>query len=267
MRETRNGARRMPVTFAAMACIVLTALVYLGGCGRSADIKAVAKFQAAQQAFDDARRPDEFAKAAMLDQEILDHFGPSGAVLYNQGNAWMRAGQPGRAVAAYRQAQRYMPADEFLNANLASALGPDAPESHQPIIETIVFWQNRVSYPMKFYLAAAAALATFVAASVRLFTGGRWLRRGVWAGLAVTTILAFSAGYDWQRFEATRHGVVVQPLSIARKGNAASYEPAFKEPLAEATEFRLIERRGEWLLVRLPGGGEGWIEDKAALTY
>ena len=60
------------------------------------------KFQAAQQAFDDARKPEEFAKAAMLDQEILDRWGLSGPVLYNQGNAWMQAGQPGRAVASYR---------------------------------------------------------------------------------------------------------------------------------------------------------------------
>ena len=33
---------------------------------------------------------------------------------YNQGNAWMRAKQPGRAIAAYRQAQRYRPAIHIL---------------------------------------------------------------------------------------------------------------------------------------------------------
>jgi hypothetical protein len=250
-----------------VGCIALAAVAMVGGCGRSAGPEAVEKCQAAQRAFDDARGPDEFAHAAMLDQEILDRWGPSGAVLYNQGNAWMRAGQPGRAVAAYRQAQRYMPDSEFLTANLAAALGPDAPEPHPPILETIVFWQNRLSYPMKFYLAAAAALATFGVAVAQLFVGGRWLRRGIWAGLIVTGVMAFSAAYDWQRFDGTRHGVVIQPQTIARKGNAASYEPAFKEPLPEATEFRLIERRGGWLLARLPGGGEGWIEEKAAVTY
>ena len=79
--------------------------------------------------------------------------------------------------------------------------------------------------------------------------------------------MAFSAAYDWQRFDNTRHGVVIQAQTIARKGNGPSYEPAFEEPLGEATEFRLAEQRGDWLLIRLPGGGEGWIEQKAAVTY
>ena len=80
-------------------------------------------------------------------------------------------------------------------------------------------------------------------------------------------VFAFSAGYDWFRFDATQHGVVIQPQTIARKGNAASYEPAFNKPLPEATEFRLMERRGDWLLVRLPDGNEGWIEERAAVVF
>jgi len=83
----------------------------------------------------------------------------------------------------------------------------------------------------------------------------------------MAALLAFSAGYDWLRFDATQHGVVIQSQTIARKGNVASYGPAFKEPLREATEFRVVEPRGDWLLIRLPGGGEGWIEGKAAVTY
>jgi hypothetical protein len=37
--------------------------------------------------------------------------------------------------------------------------------------------------------------------------------------------------------------------------------------LGEATEFRLVESRGDWLLIHLSGGGEGWIEQKTAVTY
>ncbi len=247
--------------------VVLLSAALFGGCGRAVDVECAQKFQAAQQAFDEARKPEEFAKAAALDQEILDCWGPSGAVLYNQGNAWMQAGQPGRAVAAYRQAQRYLPRDPCLEANLSSSLGPDAPASSRPILETILFWQNWLSYPEKFYWAGSAALATFVVALASLFFRRRWLGRVAWAALTLTCVLAFSAAYDWQRFADTQHGVVIQPQTVARKGNAVSYEPAFKTPLGEATEFRVIERRGDWLLIRLPGGGEGWIEERAAETY
>ena len=60
-------------------------------------------------------------------QAILDRGYVSGVVLYNQGNAFMRAGQRGRAVAAYRQARRYLGPDPFLEANLAYALGNQPP--------------------------------------------------------------------------------------------------------------------------------------------
>ena len=248
-------------------CVMLMSLVFSSGCGRSPDSELVRKFQAAQQAFDDAKKPEDFAKAATLDQEILDRFGPSGAVFYNQGNAWMQAGQPGRAVAAYRQAQRYSPRIAFLNDNLAQALG-DTAAARQPILETILFWQNWLSYAEKYYLTAAAAIVVFCVGGYHAFRvrpmvapcdGGRVWRLSFCWRFRLATI----------GFDSTPRNMVwlFNRKTIARKGNAASYGPAFKEPLREATEFQLVERRGDWLLIRLPGGGEGWIEDKAAVTY
>ena len=60
--------------------------------------------------------------------------------------------------------------------------------------------------------------------------------------------------------------MTTQAEVVARKGNAESYEPALNEKLPEA-EFRLLERRGDWLLIRLAGGQEGWIADRAAAVF
>ena len=60
---------------------------------------------------------------------------------------------------------------------------------------------------------------------------------------------------------------VVENEVVARKGNAQSYEPAFTEPLGEGTEFQVVDRRGDWILIRLAGDQEGWIEDDTALVY
>ena len=261
---TRSVGTRVALSLAVLCAALLPCL---GGCRGTVDLESARKFQAAQQAFDDARTPEDFAKVAALYQEIIDRHGVSGAALYDQGNAWMRAEQPGRAIAAYRRALRYLPRDPYLNHNLSIARGFDAPETRRPVIETILFWQNWLSYLEKFYLAAAAALATFAVATIGLFVARRTLRRITYAGLVLTGILALSAVYDWNRFDNTPHGVVIVPETVARKGNAVGYEPAFNEELPEATEFQVIERRGDWLLIRLPGGGEGWIEEKAAVTY
>ncbi len=249
---------------------MLLALTLFGGCGRLDDFELVQKFQAAQQAFDDARKPEEFAKVAMLDQEILDRWGLSGAGALQSGQC-VDAGRASRAAPwpSYRLAQRYLPRDPFLDANLRLGVGLARPGSASPgdrnhpllaelaeLSREVVLWR------------AAVALATFAVAVVWLFAARRWLRRIAWVGLALDGRDGVFGGLRLAaiRQHAAWRGDSVR-RSIARKGNGASYEPAFKEPLAEATEFRLVERRGDWLLVRLPGGGEGWIEQKAAVTY
>ncbi len=41
-------------------------------------------------------------------------------------------------------------------------------------------------------------------------------------GLALTGVMALSVAYDWQRFDNTQHGVVIQAQTIAQKGNGPS---------------------------------------------
>lgn len=93
------------------------------------------------------------------------------------------------------------------------------------------------------------------------------LRRVAVGTLLVALLSGLSAAYDWYRFDRLEHGVVVVDRVVARKGNASSYEPAFTEPLPEGTEFRVLERRGDWLQFQLPGGPRGWLSSEAAETY
>jgi len=244
------------------------ATVAVVGCRQGVDLEVSQKFSAAQQAFNEAESPADFRGVAARYQEILDRGVISGAVLYNQGNAWMRADCPGRAIAAYRQARRYRPRDPYLEANLRYALATDRTAARRrPMIEYLLFWQNRLSYPAKFHLTAAAAFVAFVLGVIGLFVARRLLGRLAVAGVALTALLAFSAGYDWYRYDHIVHGVVVREEVTARKGDSADYEPAFTEPLGEGTEFRLLGRRNGWMLIRLAEGQEGWIEDDAAVVY
>ena len=258
---------RSKVLLLLVVLLVAPALVVVG-CGWGIDSDTSRKFLDAQRAFDQATGPDEFCRVARKYQEILDRGVTSGAVLYNQGNAWMNGHRPGQAIAAYRQAKRYRPTDPQLDANLQYALGGNAPASpRRPIVEHIFFWQNWLSYPAKFYLAATAAAITFLCGTLALFIYRRLFARLAIAGLVVTGLLIFSAGYDWYRFDHIVHGVVDTDEVVARKGNAETYEPAFTEPIPEGTEFRMLNQRGDWLLIRLIGGQEGWIPEGDAVVY
>jgi hypothetical protein len=246
---------------------LLAGVAILSGCGRSLDDDSARIFQDAERAFTDAKSPDDFLKVAALYQEILDRGRTSGAVLYNQGNAFMQAGQRGRAIAAYRQAQRYLARDPFLEANLAYALGSQPPARRRPLVEHLLFWQDWLSYPGKFTLAAAGVGFALLLAVAALFVHPRLLTRLALVGVAISLVLIFSAGYDCYRYEWKPHGVTVEKQIVLRKGNAESYEPALTAPLDEGTEFDLIERRGDWLLIRLSGEQEGWISDRTAVVY
>ena len=245
---------------------LLVAIALLTGCGRPLSPEAARLFQDAEKAFAEARSADDYLRAAALHQAILDRGETSGAVLYNQGNALMKAGQRGRAVAAYRQARRYLPGDPNLEANLAFALH-GATAARRPLVEHLLFWQDWVSYPAKFTLAALGVAASTGLAMLLLFVQRKALVRLLAASVVVSLLLIFSAGYDWRRFDSVHHGVVVQKQTTVRKGNAESYEPALTAPLDEGVEFELVERRGDWLLVRLSGGQEGWIPDRTTVVY
>jgi hypothetical protein len=250
--------------------LLCAAALAAAGCRASPDLETIAKFQAAQEAFDAASSAEEFLRAAALYQEILDSGLISGAILYNQGNAFMRAGQRGRAIACYRQATRYLPRHPYLEANLRYALGSNAPvdSSSRSLLDYLFFWRDWISYGGKFRLAAAAAAAAFASGLLALFLPGRralnWLAL---AALGLAVVLALSAAYDWRRYEWVEHGVVIRDEVTVRKGNAASYKPAFDQPLGEGAEFEVLERRGQWLLIRLPGGEEGWVEERAAVVF
>lgn len=251
-----------------IACLCLM-LLAIAGCSRAPDSETSRRFLVAQEAFDRASSSEEFLRVAGLYQEILDSGFVCGALFYNQGNAFMRAGQRGRAIAAYRQAQRYLPRDAQLSANLTSAYAGNAPpRSRRPLVEYFLFWQDWLSYPGKFQMTAAGVGLAFAFGLLALFTRNHALpRRLGWLALALTLVLACSAAYDWHRFEGTEHGVVVRGDVVARKGNGSSYQAAFTEPLSEGTECQVIEHRAGWCHIRLGELQEGWVEDTDLVVY
>lgn len=251
-----------------MRCVLIAALLpLLAGCGRSLPPDAEAAFLRAQKAFDSAKTQTDYLLAASLFQRLIDQGMESGAVFYNQGNAYMRGGQRGRAIACYRQAKRYLPRDGRLEANLQYALRNSATRAGRPLMEYVLFWQDWLSYPEKFRLSTLTAAITFALALGGLFYSQGWWRRAAALALLCTVILGCSAIYDWYRFTQIRYGVVSSSEAIARKGNAESYEPALTAPLAEGVEFKLVDVRGDWLLVRLPAGQEGWLKSSDVVTY
>jgi tetratricopeptide (TPR) repeat protein len=265
VNSTRNKV--CTVTSRAAPVALMFSFAWLTGCSRSLDPAAIEQFQRAQDAFDQARSQEDFLRVAALYDQMVASGLRSGAVFYNQGNAYARAGERGRAIASYRQALRYRPRDAQLAANLQFVRGANAAEPERPLVEYILFWQDWISYPEKFravFACAAVALGFGVVGVFAAAQSWRWLAV---AALCVTLVLGLSALYDWYRFEQLKHGVVVRNDVVARKGDAETYEAAFTTPLAEGTEFGVLEQRRDWLRVQLTAATVGWVKVDDVVVY
>lgn len=224
-------------------------------------------FRHGQELFAKARKPDEFMQAATVFESILNGGCESGAVCFNLGNAYMRAGRTASALSAYRRAQRLLPRDPFVDANLRAALGqlPNAPRLNRDVWWTrIFFWHDALSHDERMNLMAAGWVLLFLVAVLRLLAlpnpgkGRTILGRSLPVLFLMGVLLTASAALGYRDEVLTQHGVVLQETT-GRKGNGESYAPAFDKPLAEGSEFVVSERRGDWLAVRVGDSGEAWI--------
>jgi len=272
LTELRKSRRSFPVFGRAATALLVSVGLLAGGCGATPDLEAVRKFQAAEQAFQRATSPDEFARVANQYGQIGGDTFASGAVFYNRGNAWMRAGKIGHAIASYRQAQRYRPRDPYLVANLRNALtasgGLVEPESGPRVIGYVFFWQDWLSYREKFLLTTCLLAVVLIIALLSPRIAHPTVRHRLSLGFGLLCLLlALSTGWDWHRFDRTTRGVVTSREAIARKGNSESYQAAFTNPLDEGTEFVVLEKRNDWLHTEVGDSGAGWLRARDVETY
>jgi tetratricopeptide (TPR) repeat protein len=218
-------------------------------------------FVRALEVFDAAKTPDDYRQSAALLESLLADGFRSSAVYYNLGNACYRAGEYGRAIAAYRKAKPYRPRDPYLEANLRQALAVAPgrlPEPPAPWWRHVLFWSGWLSFPEKAYGAFAAFLLASLAACAALFlrrASGYWISAAL---LAIGMILSLDAALAYVDATGTRHGVVTTE-TIARKGIGKDYEPAFDQPLKDGAEFTVLSENGEWIFGHFEGIGDGWL--------
>ncbi len=266
------GSRIFGKTSSSGACshgtiILLVVTALCCGCGSPPDLETSRLFQSAEQIFAAAESPEEFAEAAAVYQEILDNGFHSGSVFYNQGNAWMQAGETGRAIAAYRQAKRHLPRDPYLDANLRTALAGSHLQPERSVLDYVFFWQTSVSYTEKLVTTTVLlALVLLLAVTYQLSRHRVPLRRMTYAALILLIVSTAAAGRDWQLYERTIRGVITAETT-ARKGGSETYEPAFTQSLPDGTEFELISRRNDWIHARFGQTGTGWISSLDCVTY
>lgn len=178
---------------------------------------------------------------------------------YNLGNAYFKNGQLGMAVIQYRRARALAPRDpdiaynlEFLRGYRVDKISTVPGPLEQALFRTFTFFSGCEAA----LLAGLCFLTAAVLVSCFLMSERRWLML-----LAALAILGW--GYFLmvtQVWQAERRS---DPAAITAKEVSALSGPGtdFREILLlhDGTEVKIKERRGDYLLVQLPGGLGGWV--------
>lgn len=224
---------------------------------------------------DPAASQRAFAESAAGWERLRAEGFGGGALEFNLGNAYMQAGDLGRAIARYLAAERDLPGDADLASNLAQARARVASSFERSggtvLVDGVarawhvvpagarhaVFWSGWVAFWV--LLSVRLAIGPATSAAVRGAVAALLWTAGLAAALCGTSLLADAA---LRRTDAK--AVLVDRDVVLRKGNGEGFEPAFAETLGPGVECTVLEERPGWLRVELPDGRTGWAKQSQA---
>ena len=213
--------------------------------------KAEQQFQMAQQA--NAESKQQFAEAALYFEASADSNYKSGKSLYNAGNAWFNSGDIGRAIAAYRNAEFFLPLDQQVKDNLASARDLVTVSAESSSAST---WLN---IPRVWLLAALSTTATLLLASLlaMVYLKAKWCKN---ISIALTAVCLVVFALNLHAFmQLQQSAVVIVDHAIAKKGPSHSFANAFQQPLTDGIECSIIEEVQDWSHIELDSEQRAWV--------
>jgi len=226
--------------------------------------EANALYDHARQAvdLDPAEVKQAFASAARKYQTLVDSGVDRGKLFFNLANAYLQAGQIGRAVANYERARVRLPGDRAIAANLqyARSLLPRDGKSPAPtsIWQAIATWNATISRAARWTIGATGWTLVWMALTGRLYTARFPVRSTAAAGLILLLLAGASIGCAWSQTDRGERAIVVTQ-TVLRQGNGPAFDAEYDAPLREGDALQVLDRRGEWLHVRTCHGRVGWI--------
>jgi hypothetical protein len=192
---------------------------------------------------------------------------PNGRVLYDLGNARFRAGEFGRAIAAYRRAERLLPRHRPTRANLAYARdlapGGGPGRAPHPAAAAFLFWHYAMSLAETEALAATAFIVLLGLLAARRFVSDRVRRRLSAPAVAAGMLFAVLALSSLAKLADSPAGEGVVVAAEARVRSEPSGRAVDLFTLREGAEVQVTRRTEGWTRVVAGPDRRGWVESRA----
>ena len=220
---------------------------------------------AATGTFTDANREyaaGNFKKAIELYERIIRMSNGTGAVYYNLGSAYLKTGQKGQALLAYRRAERRIPRDQDLRWNLSvvrAALKDHVEDTDENIF--LYGIKKALGYVTINEIAIVLTLSLgllFILTAAEFFMENIKIGTGIiqFILFAVLLLSALVLGMKYRQIKDP-------PVVVLDPEVTVYYGPSDKESKAfvlhEGAEAKVMDRMADWYYIRLKNKNSGWI--------
>jgi tetratricopeptide (TPR) repeat protein len=207
----------------------------------------------------------KYTQAAAAYEKITRAGTVSPALYFNLGNACLKAGQIGRAVCAYRQAETLAPRDPDIRANLQIARNQAGDNNPALPGNRWTRWIGRLTLN-EWTVATSVAVALFLLAQTA---------REIWpalkkSGAGLTALLGFAClglavclgvAVDQRLIEKSL--VVITSEAVVRRGPLPESQSVFT--VHDGAELLILGSDGDWLQVSDAAKHIGWLAQKEAV--
>jgi tetratricopeptide (TPR) repeat protein len=236
--------------------LIMAALLSCGLKIFAADVST--EFDAANKLYGQGK----FAEAASAYEKLIQTGAVSPAVYFNLGNAYFKAHELGHAIAAYHRAEQLAPRDPDVRANLQFAQkqvqGPTlSPARWQRLFHQLTLnewtWLTAAAFWISLLLLTVLQIRPKLKPTLRGF---------VLPGFALTIVfgvcLTASGSYYF-----TEKAVVVAHEATIRNGPLEESPAMFS--VHDGAELEVLDRKNDWLQVRVGDQRIGWIKNEQVI--
>jgi tetratricopeptide (TPR) repeat protein len=216
----------------------------------------------AEKAYDEK----QYKTAITLYEQLLKEGYTSYQLYFNLGNAYYKNGNLGLAIHAYEIARKLEPDDEDIkiNLSLANSKTVDKIDTKENFFITAVksnilstlstsawTWLNIISL----LIAACTFFLFYTFSSATL----KRVFFGIFVLFAFTFLVSYFLGGSAVKAKSENKFAIVLSKEV-KIMNEPNVSGTTKFRLHEGTKVRVVENNGDWMLIKLENGNEGWLK-------
>ena len=204
----------------------------------------------------------QYTEAAQTYQGLIEEGVLAPELFLNLGNAWFKAEEMGRAIAAYRTGLHLAPRDPDLRFNLQH-VREEVHGSEAPPVGGWQSWFTRLTlnewtiiFMVAYWIWALLLILREWRPALQPTLHGYTTSAGI-----ITALLLGCMAASWQAWIGQPEAVVTTPEAVVRYGPLEASQMHFQ--LRDGNEVLVLDEKvGEtsWVQIQAPDGREGWLK-------